>query len=36
MGHALGVGGSTLMMLMLGYSLRKRVGGLRRLGPMSR
>ena len=35
-GHALGVGGSTLMVLMLGYSLRKRAGALRRLGPMSR
>jgi hypothetical protein len=36
LGHALGVGGSTLMVLMLGYSLRKRAGALRRLGPMSR
>ena len=36
MGHALGVAGSTLMVLMLGYSLRKRVGALRRLGSMSR
>jgi hypothetical protein len=35
-GHALGVAGSTLMVLMLGYSLRKRVGVLRHLGPMSR
>jgi hypothetical protein len=35
-GHALGVAGSTLMVLMLGYSLRKRVGALRRLGSMSR
>jgi hypothetical protein len=36
LGHGLGVAGSTLMVLMLGYSLRKRVGGLRRLGAMSR
>lgn len=35
-GHALGVTGSALMVLMLGYSLRKRVGALRRLGAMSR
>jgi hypothetical protein len=35
-GHALGVSGSALMVLMLGYSVRKRVGALRRLGPMSR
>ena len=34
-GHALGVAGSALMILMLGYSLRKRVGAFRRLGPMS-
>ncbi len=36
LGHTLGVVGSTLMVLMLGYSLRKRAGALRRLGPMSR
>jgi hypothetical protein len=36
MGHALGTVGSTLMVLMLGYSVRKRVGALRRLGSMSR
>lgn len=34
-GHVLGVAGSALMVLMLGYSLRKRVGILRNLGPMS-
>ena len=36
LGHTLGIAGSTLMVLMLGYSLRKRAGALRRLGPMSR
>jgi hypothetical protein len=36
MGHTLGVTGSTMMVLMLGYSLRKRLGALRRLGPLAR
>ena len=35
-GHPLGIVGSALMVLMLGYSLRKRVAVLRRLGPLSR
>jgi hypothetical protein len=35
-GHTLGIVGSTLMVLMLSYSLRKRVSALRRLGPLSR
>lgn len=35
-GHALGVVGSSMMVLMLLYSVRKRVGALRRLGPLSR
>jgi hypothetical protein len=35
-GHALGIVGSALMVLMLGYSLRKRVPALRRLGALSR
>ena len=35
-GHKLGVVGSSMMVLMLGYSLRKRVAALRRLGPLSR
>ncbi len=35
-GHPLGIVGSALMVLMLGYSLRKRVPLLRRLGPLSR
>jgi hypothetical protein len=35
-GHKLGVVGSSMMLLMLGYSLRKRVAALRRLGPLSR
>ncbi len=35
-GHPLGVAGSTMMVLLLGYSLRKRVRALRRLGPLSR
>jgi hypothetical protein len=34
-GHTLGVAGSALMVLMLAYSLRKRVKALRGLGPMS-
>jgi hypothetical protein len=36
LGHKLGVGGSSMMVLMLGYSLRKRVAALRRLGALSR
>jgi hypothetical protein len=35
-GHTLGVVGSSMMVLMLLYSVRKRVGALRRLGPLSR
>ena len=35
-GHTLGVVGSAMMVLMLVYSLRKRVGALRRLGPLGR
>ena len=35
-GHRLGVVGAGMMVLMLGYSLRKRVRALRRLGPLSR
>lgn len=35
-GHTLGVVGSSMMVLMLGYSLRKRFGLLRRVGPLSR
>ena len=35
-GHKLGVVGSSMMVLMLLYSLRKRVAALRRLGPLSR
>jgi len=35
-GHTLGVIGSTMMVLLLGYSLRKRVRVLRSLGPLSR
>ena len=35
-GHPLGVAGSTMMVLMLGYSLRKRVSVLRHLGPLAR
>ena len=35
-GHGLGIVGSTMMVLMLGYSLRKRVRGLRRLGALGR
>jgi len=34
-GLPLGLAGATLMVLMLLYSVRKRVGGLRRLGPLS-
>jgi hypothetical protein len=33
-GHRLGVAGSSMMVLMLLYSVRKRVGVLRRLGPL--
>ena len=33
-GHALGVAGSTLMVLMLVYSVRKRVPGMRRFGQL--
>lgn len=33
-GHALGVAGAAMMTAMLGYSLRKRVPALRRLGPL--
>jgi hypothetical protein len=35
-GHKLGVAGSSMMILMLLYSVRKRVAALRRLGPLSR
>jgi len=35
-GHKLGVAGSSMMVLMLLYSVRKRVGVLRRLGPLGR
>ena len=35
-GHKLGVVGSSMMVLMLLYSVRKRVGALRRLGPLGR
>lgn len=35
-GHKLGLAGSSMMLLMLLYSVRKRVGALRRLGPLSR
>jgi hypothetical protein len=33
-GHKLGIVGSSMMVLMLLYSVRKRVGALRRLGPL--
>ena len=36
LGHALGVTGSAMMVLMLGYSVRKRVKALRRLGAVAR
>ena len=35
-GHTLGIAGSSMMVLMLLYSVRKRVGALRRLGPLGR
>jgi hypothetical protein len=35
-GHRLGITGASMMVLMLLYSVRKRVGVLRRLGPLSR
>ena len=35
-GHRLGVVGAGMMVLMLGYSLRKRVKAFRRLGPLGR
>jgi len=35
-GHKLGIAGASMMALMLLYSVRKRVGALRRLGPLSR
>jgi hypothetical protein len=35
-GHKLGVVGSSMMLLMLLYSVRKRAGFLRRVGPLSR
>ena len=35
-GHELGIVGSSMMVLMLLYSVRKRVGALRRLGPLGR
>jgi hypothetical protein len=35
-GHKLGLIGSSMMVLMLLYSVRKRVGALRRMGPLSR
>lgn len=34
-GHAFGVAGASMMTLMLLYSARKRIGALRRLGPLS-
>ncbi len=36
LGHPLGVAGASMTVLLLGYSLRKRVRALRRLGPLSR
>ncbi|HSD67522.1 MAG TPA: hypothetical protein VLF95_12510 [Vicinamibacteria bacterium] len=35
-GHKLGMTGASMMVLMLLYSVRKRVGALRRLGPLGR
>jgi hypothetical protein len=35
-GHLLGITGSSMMVLMLGYSARKRLRALRRAGPLSR
>ena len=35
-GHKLGIAGSSMMLLMLLYSVRKRVGALRRAGALSR
>ena len=35
-GHKLGIAGSSMMVLMLLYSVRKRVGALRRAGPLRR
>jgi hypothetical protein len=35
-GHKLGIVGASMMVLMLLYSVRKRVGALRRLGPLGR
>ena len=35
-GHKLGITGASMMVLMLLYSVRKRVGALRRLGPLRR
>jgi hypothetical protein len=35
-GHKLGIAGASMMVLMLLYSVRKRVGALRRLGPLGR
>jgi len=35
-GHRLGIAGASMMVLMLLYSVRKRVGALRRLGSLSR
>jgi len=35
-GHTLGVAGASMMVVMLLYSVRKRVGALRRLGPLGR
>jgi hypothetical protein len=35
-GHKLGIAGTSMMVLMLLYSVRKRVGALRRAGPLSR
>ncbi len=35
-GHKLGIAGTSMMVLMLVYSVRKRVGALRRLGPLGR
>jgi hypothetical protein len=34
-GHPLGVAGASMLVVMLAYSVRKRVAGLQRLGPLS-
>ncbi len=33
-GHTLGIAGASMLVVMLLYSVRKRIGGLRRLGPL--